>query len=144
MIKKQKNNRLKIIKAIIFKKLFGRAEPPETVQDSIPYEQIYKDGICRVNSRLFTKTVEFQDTNYQLAQNEDKAQIFESYCTFLNYFDNSVHFQFTFMNRRADFGEFARSIELPDKNDDFDDIRREYDGILKNQLAKGNNGIIKT
>ena len=37
MIKNQKNNRLKIIKAIIFKKLFGRAEPPETVQDSIPY-----------------------------------------------------------------------------------------------------------
>ena len=124
--------------------LFGRADSPQTVQQSIPYEQMYKDGICRVNSRFFTKTIGFQDINYQLSQNEDKEQIFDNYCTFLNYFDSSISVQFTFVNRRANTDEFAQSVEIPNKDDEFDDIRREYDGIIKSQLARGNNGIVKT
>ena len=37
-----------------------------------------RDGICKVNSRLYTKSIAFEDINYQLAQNEDKTAIFES------------------------------------------------------------------
>ena len=47
-------------------RLFGRADAPQTVQQSIPYRTMYRDGICRVNDRLYTKTVQFQDINYQL------------------------------------------------------------------------------
>ena len=74
-------------------KLFGKKEQPPSVQQSIPYRCMYKDGICRVDDRLYTKTIAFQDINYQLAQNEDKTQIFESWCDFLNYFDSTVHLQ---------------------------------------------------
>jgi hypothetical protein len=73
------------IKAALFQKLFGTKTAPQTAQQSIPYREMYKDGICRVNERLFTKTIAFDDINYQLAQNEDKTQIFEGYCDFLNY-----------------------------------------------------------
>ncbi|MDR1668983.1 MAG: ATP-binding protein [Oscillospiraceae bacterium] len=105
---------------------------------------MYRDGICRVNSRLYTKTVMFTDINYQLAQNEDKSAIFESYCDFLNYFDSSITVQLTFINRRVDIKEFQQSIDIPDKDDAFRGIRREYADMLKNQLARGNNGLIKT
>ena len=127
---------------VMHKLLGGKA--PQTVQQSIPYREMYRDGICRVNDRLFTKTVQFQDINYQLAQNEDKTQIFENYCDWLNYFDSSISVQLTFINRRANIREFQQSIDIPDREDAFDSIRREYAGMLKNQLAKGNNGLVKS
>ena len=128
----------------ILSRLFGRKDKPETVQQTIPYRTMHKDGICRVNDKLYNKTIAFQDINYQLAQNEDKTQIFESYCDFLNYFDASISVQLTFINQHANVREFQQSIDIPNRRDDFNSIRREYADMLKNQLAKGNNGLVKT
>ena len=125
-------------------KILGRADKPQTAQQTIPYREMYRDGICRVNDRLYTKTVAFQDINYHLAQNDDKTQIFENYCDFLNYFDSSVKVQLSFVNKYGSAEEFQQSIDIPQAGDDYDDIRIEYTDMLKNQLAKGNNGLVKT
>ena len=117
---------------------------PKTAQQTIPYKEMCRDGICVVNDRYFTKQIQFYDINYQLAQNEDKNQIFESYCDFLNYFDSSIHFQLSFLNQRTDLEEYQKSIQIPEQNDAYDSIRREYSEMLKGQLAKGNNGLSKT
>ena len=124
-------------------KIFGRADKPQTAQQSIPYHEIYKDGICRVSSKLYTKTIEFNDINYHLAQNEDKTLIFEKYCDFLNYFDSSVTVQLSFFNQYGNIEEFNKSIDIPMRGDKYDDIRSEYADMLKNQMAKGNNGLIR-
>ena len=120
-----------------------KKDAPQTAQQSIPYKEIFKDGICRVNDRLYTKTIQFFDINYQLAQPDDKAQIFENYCDFLNYFDSTISVQLTFINQRANMQDFSKSIAIPPQGDEYDDIRREYADMLKNQLEKGNNGLSK-
>ena len=116
----------------------------KSAQDSIPYERMWPDGICRVAGSRYTKTIQFQDINYQLSQNEDKTAIFEGWCDFLNYFDSSIQFQLSFLNLAASEETFARAINIPLQGDDFDSIRVEYTTMLQNQLAKGNNGLIKT
>ena len=105
---------------------------------------MFPDGICRVKDNYYTKTIQFQDINYQLNQNEDKTAIFESWCDFLNYFDSSIKFQLSFLNLSASQESFANSIVIPAQGDGFDDLRQEYTTMLQNQLAKGNNGLIKT
>lgn len=115
-----------------------------SAQDSIPYERMWPDGICRVSENHYTKTIQFQDINYQLSQNEDKTAIFEAWCDFLNYFDSSIRFQLSFLNLSASQETFARTISIPPQGDDFDSIRSEYTAMLQNQLARGNNGLIKT
>ena len=105
---------------------------------------MYQDGVCRVSPGYFTKTIQFQDINYQLNQNEDKTAIFEGWCDFLNYFDSSVKFQLSFMNMAANKDTYGQSIVIPSQNDDFDNIREEYTEMLRSQLARGNNGLIKT
>ena len=105
---------------------------------------MYQDGICRVCPDYFTKTIQFQDINYQLNQNEDKTAIFEGWCDFLNYFDSSVKFQLSFMNMAANKDTYGQNIVIPPQGDDFDNIREEYTEMLRNQLARGNNGLIKT
>ena len=131
------------IEAVIAKA--NRTDKKEkSAQDSITYQRMWPDGICRVSDNHYTKTVQFQDINYQLSQNEDKTAIFESWCDFLNYFDSSIQFQLSFLNLAASEDSFARSITIPPQGDDFDSIRDEYTTMLQNQLAKGNNGLIKT
>ena len=105
---------------------------------------MYREGIDRVKDRFYTKCVTFNDVNYQLAQNEDKMQIFESYCDFLNFFDSTISVQLSFLNQKGNMQDFQASIDISDQKDDFNSIRREYAGMLKNQLSKGNNGLVKT
>jgi len=116
---------------------------PHTAQETIPYRQMYRDGVCRVTDRLFTKCLEFYDINYQLAMNEDKTAIFENYCDFLNYFDSSTPFQLSFINQSVDMATYQQNIEIPPRDDAFNDVREEYAAMLKEQLSKGNNGLVK-
>ena len=83
-----------------------------TVQRSIPYLEMGRDGICRVEEHLYSKTVRFYDINYQLAQNEDKNTIFESWCDFLNYFDASIRFQLSFINHKSAMSEYKKVIQI--------------------------------
>ena len=114
-----------------------------SAQDTISYKEMRPDGICIVRDNYFTKTIQFYDINYQLARNEDKNIIFENYCDFLNYFDKSISVQLSFLNQTMDISDFEKSIAIKSQNDDFDGIRAEYTEMLKNQLARGNNGIVR-
>ena len=116
----------------------------KSAQDSIPYERMWPDGICRVSDSHYTKTIQFQDINYQLAQQEDKTAIFDEWCSFLNFFDSSIHFELSFMNLSTDAESFEKSIRIPFKKDSFNPVRAEYSQMLKKQLAQGNNGLTKT
>ena len=114
-----------------------------SAQDTISYKEMRPDGICIVRDNYFTKTIQFYDINYQLARNEDKNIIFENYCDFLNYFDKSISVQLSFLNQTMDISDFEKSIAIKPQNDDFDGIRAEYTEMLKNQLSRGNNGIVR-
>ena len=86
-----------------------------------PLSGCFADGTCRVRDGYYTRTIQFQDINYQLALQEDKTAIFEEWCSFLNFFDSSVHFEFSFVNMAADAESFERSIRIPPQKDGFDD-----------------------
>jgi len=119
---------------------------PKSAQQTIPYVEMCRDGICVINrsgKHLFTKTIRFSDINYQLAQNEDKTAIFENWCDFLNYFDSSIFVQLSFLNQKTNIAEIKKAINIPAQDDAFNDIRREYSEMLQEQLSKGNNGLLK-
>jgi len=117
---------------------------PRSAQDSIPFQRMFPDGICRVTDHYYTLTIQYQDINYQLAQQEDKTAIFEEWCAFLNSFDSSIHFELSFMNMATDAESFEKKVRIPYRNDHFNGIRNEYSQMLKTQLAQGNNGLTKT
>ena len=119
-------------------------EIPLTAQDSIPFQRMFPDGICRVTDNYYTKTIQFQDINYQLAQQEDQTAIFEEWCSFLNFFDSSIRFELSFMNMATDAADFEKMIRIPFKRDRFNQIRQEFSSMLRRQLAQGNNGLTKT
>ena len=139
-----KNNRQTIYDASAAKNAKAAKEKRISAQQSIPYREMGRDGICRVQDKLYSKTIRFYDINYQLAQNEDKNAIFENWCDFLNYFDSTIYFQLSFINHKTNMTEYERVIRITPQGDDFDDVRMEYAEMLKNQLAKGNNGLMRS
>ena len=114
-----------------------------TAQQTIPYLAMYPDGICKVAQRKYSKSIAFEDINYQLAQADDKTAIFENWCDFLNYFDASVSVQLSFINQGTQREQAEKAINIPAQDDAFNSIRTEYSDMLKNQLSKGNNGLVK-
>lgn len=114
-----------------------------TAQDTIPFEVIYPDGICKLPGKSYSKSLAFDDINYQLAQADDKTATFENLCDLYNYFDASVGVQLSLISQYVGRQEFERSIEISDQGDSFDSIRKEYALMLQNQLSRGNNGLVK-
>ena len=111
-----------------------------SAQQTIPYLVMHPDGVCQLPGGLYTKTVEYEDINYSVASTEDQTAIFGGWSSFLNYFDTSLPFQLSFINRRSR-SRSKYKVNIPPAQDDFDSIRAEFTSMLKNQIAKSNNGI---
>ncbi|HIC7124992.1 VirB4-like conjugal transfer ATPase, CD1110 family [Enterococcus faecalis] len=115
----------------------------KTVQDSLPYLRMLRDGICQIDVNKFNKTIRFYDINYQLSTEEDKEAIFNQFSDFLNYFDPNVDIQFSYINHIGKNEEVEKNIFIPQRKDAFNEIRQEYTQMLRQQSQKGNRGLSK-
>ena len=118
----------------------GKKRAALSAQQTIPYVRMLPDGVCQLPGGLYTKTVEYGDINYSVASTEDQTAIFSGWSSFLNYFDSSLPFQLSFINRRS-HSRSRYKVNIPQAEDDFNSVRAEFTGMLKNQIARSNNGI---
>ncbi len=118
----------------------GKKRAALSAQQTIPYVAMHPDGVCQLPGNLYTKMVEYEDINYSVASTEDQTAIFGGWSSFLNYFDSALPFQMSFVNRRSRSGS-RYEVNIPMAEDEYDSIRGEFVGMLKNQIAKSNNGI---
>lgn len=111
-----------------------------TVQNTIPYNVMYRDGICEVSENFYSMTVQFFDANYSIAEFDEQNNIFDKYCDIINLFDNTIRFQLTFENQNRSKDKLMKTVQIPQQNDEFNDIRKEYSSMLTDKLLKGSNG----
>lgn len=123
---------------------FMKEEKKETVQDTIPYKRMLKDGICQIEKNKFNKTIRFLDINYRLMEEADQESIFSEFSSFLNFFNSSVEVEFSYINSIGENEEISKLIDIKENMDDFNEIRNEYRQMLLNQSSKGNNGLSKS
>ena len=123
--------------------MLKKEEKIYTVEDTIPYLRMFSEGICQLDERRYSKTIAFQDINYQLALEEDRDLIFNQFANFLNSFDPSVHIELNYVNQMGRNKDLQDAIKIADKNDGYDEVRKEFREMLKMQLNKGNNGLKK-
>ena len=110
-----------------------------TAQQTIPYEEMYENGVCRLGNRLYSKSIAFEDRSYAEASDDDKAVIFELYCRLVNYFGPTVGFQLSVVCYYPDMVEYRKILRIPPTGDSFDPIRKEFSDML---LSKA--GLCKT
>ena len=115
-----------------------------SAQDTLPFLQMYPDGLCKLDDHTWSKCIEFEDVNYQLAKPDDQTAIFEALCDMYNAHDASIGMQLSLVSRRMNREDFVKRIEIAAQRDHFDHIRELYTQMLRKQLERGNNGLIKT
>lgn len=126
------------------KKQAKKIKIPRTVQDSIPYEQVYEeDGIIETSKGVFTKSYLLKDVNYQIAKPKEQEEMFQKYGDFLNGFDPTTHFELSIIQKKINMNDFESKVMLKDENDGLDDLRHEYNDLIKSNLLEGRNNLSK-
>lgn len=110
---------------------------PRSIQQSIPIQRIYSDGIFHVGRKL-SKTWRFADINYIAASEDVKASIFQSYSGVLNSLPTDAAAKITIINHKMNPLNFERTILMKERGDDLDIYRRESNRILKEKAAESN------
>lgn len=108
---------------------------PKTVQDTIPVDTIYKDGIFCMGNK-YSKSYRFLDINYSIASKDIKTDIFLNYGELLNSMDPSIMTKITINNRKIDLQKFKEEILIPMQNDGLDKYRKEYNDMLLEKLTE--------
>ena len=117
---------------------------PHSAQDTLPFRQIYPDGLCKLDDKTWSRCIEFEAVNYQLAQPDGQTAIFEALCDMYNAHDASIGMELSLMCRRVNKEDFRKRIEIAAQGDRFDGVRALYTDMLRRQLEHGNNGMVKT
>ena len=117
---------------------------PHSAQDTLPFRQMYPDGLCRLDDTTWSRCIEFEDVNYQLAGQDDQTAIFEALCDMYNAHDASIGMELTLICRKVNRADFRKRIEIAAQGDAFDGVRALYTEMLRTQLEHGNNGMVKT
>ena len=117
---------------------------PHSAQDTLPFRQMYPDGLCKLDDTTWSRCIEFEDVNYQLAQPDDQTSIFEALCDLYNSHDSTIGMELSLPCRRMNREDFVKRIEIAAQGDRFDPLRELYTQILRRQLERGNNGFVKT
>lgn len=115
-----------------------------TAQETLPFRQMYPDGLCRLEDGSWSRCIEFEDVNYQLAKPDDQTAIFEALCDMYNAHDASIGMQLALVCHRMNREDFVKRIEIAAQGDKFDGVRALYTDMLRRQLEHGNNGMVKT
>ena len=117
---------------------------PHSAQDTLPFRQMYPDGLCKLDDTTWSRCIEFEDVNYQLAKPDDQTAIFEALCDMYNAHDASIGMELSLVCRRVNKEDFRKRIEIAAQGDQFDGVRTLYTDMLRGQLEHGNNGMVKT
>ena len=118
-----------------------------SVQETIPFTHIYKDGLCKINDHYFTSAMAFDDISYQMAEEGDgqkRSILFDEWCAIYNYFSREVHVQVFCSVRKADPDYLRRITEIPLTGDDCDVIRTDLMKIMRDALKQGTMGYVRT
>lgn len=138
----EENLRLKDLKD----ELSGKKKPDPkklSAQQTICYEKMFRNGVCKVTKDYFTMMVCFTDVNYTSLDDGEQDRLLRNYSTLLNSFDPGIHAQFFFFNRKNTNRKIRERFDISPQNDEFDDIRAEMSGLLHDLSANANEGVIK-
>lgn len=133
---------MKILNRTLFKKDKEKFKIPRSVQDAIPIDAMWKDGIFLVGKNKYSKCFKFTDINYSVASREDKEEMFLEYSELLNSFDTGATSKITIINRRLNKLDFQKTMFIKLEDDELDKYRKEYNKMLLDK-ATASNGIVQ-
>ncbi len=113
------------------------------VQDTIPYESVFEDGIFVNKQGEYSKVYPLLDVNFKIESPDVQANIYMDYQDLFNTFSSDTHLQISLVNRYLDKEKFHDIIFTKMRGDELDPLRQEFNEILESKEKVGDNEIVK-
>ena len=110
---------------------------PKTVQQSIPVDVIYKDGIIQ-SGKTFSKMWRFSDINYEVASNVEQEEMFLAHSAILNGLPTDAVAKISIYNRQLQ-NNAIEQMTLPAANNKYKEYAKELEELLNDKMAESNN-----
>lgn len=121
----------------------AKGKRAKTAQQTIPYEEVYPNGIIKVAPGLYSKSYYFGDMNFTTEKEDKQEEILKKYSKLLSKYAPNVTAQFTIFNRRTSAAKIKERFLLKPKSDDQQIFRDDYNKILADKIEEGRNDIQK-
>lgn len=116
----------------------------KTVRESLPFSQLYSDGMMRSTTgkrgsetHTWSMTYRIIDTNYETADSAEQQAILQHWYGVLNLFDSDTVLQISVINRTPSKEVLELTTQIPLRGDSFDKYREELNGMMSRKLAAG-------
>ena len=114
----------------------------DTAQNSIPYEELYEDGICNLGDGRWSVTYQFTDVNYKNIRLESQKVKFSQYCDFLNSLNESFFIQIHIYNKPLRRTNLDLEIQTPPTaGQELRECIGEYNGIIRDRIQRSDGYI---
>ena len=113
---------------------------PRCVQDTIPIDKVYKDGIF-LSASVIPRPICSVTSTTPMHPEKIKKGILLGYGEMLNSLDASCTAKITILNRKVDPEEISNKILIHKADDELNDLRQAYNDLILENLAKSDNLI---
>ncbi len=115
------------------------------VEDSIPLEQFYEDGIFMVqhgkkNMNLFSATYKLQDISYLTLSDEMQRQIFLAWCAVLNVLEPGATSKISVIKHKIGTATLEK-YKMHNENPQYAKLQEDYNKIIMQKALQGNGMI---
>lgn len=114
---------------------------PKTVADTIPYQNVYDNGIIQIDATHYSKTYKIDEANFVTRSNEDQEAIATQYSEFLSSFEDDITIEISLYNKTIDEYSFENKVLIPMRPDGYDEYRKEYNDIVKGKMKESKNNL---
>lgn len=124
--------------------LFSKSEKRKTgksVQQSIPYQLVYPNGVIETESGIFTKAYELEDINFLTAPEAEQERILKAYRSFLNSFSVDVHFQIMIVKTNEDKRNTIDKARILPQRDGLNSKRVELNQVILDKIITAKNSL---
>ena len=109
---------------------------PKNINDSIPYLNVYENGIIEVAPFKFSKSYILPDANFKVVSNADQEVMTEQYTDFLNSFNDNIEVEVTLYNKTINLEDFKDNVLIKEQNNELDEYRKEYNQMVLDKLTR--------
>ena len=128
------------ISALKFRRKPDKIPIPKSLQQTIPVDFIYPDGIAQ-RGKKYSQTFRLTDVNYSDAPDDVQQTIFAHYSDLINALDPRATSQITLICYKNENNAGAKELLMQDSSDGCNGLRHEFNRLIGNKLEQSSGYI---
>lgn len=126
------------------KQTSGKSDDKNTIQQLLPAENFFDNGVIQISADEYSKAYFMNDANFMAESEIKQDEILKNYKKILNKFPPNCYITIVIVNRRETLENLAKNYHFQYIGGKTDTYCDDYNHIIDEKIARGNNDIKKS